>query len=89
MATGTPNKRSRKAKFGNPETREILLEEVGLEKTMLSSCFSNEVSNSKKRAIWAEIQVKVNSCGVAHCSVADLKEKWGALKTSVKDQSKD
>ena len=88
MATGTPNKRSRKANFSNAETR-VLLEEVGLEKTTISSCFSNEVSNSKKRAIWAEIQVKVNSCGVAHRSVADLKEKWGALKRSVKDRSKD
>ena len=29
-----------------------------------------EVSNSKKRAIWADIQVKVNSCGVAHRSRA-------------------
>ena len=88
MATGTPNKSSRKVNFSNAETR-VLLEDVGLEKTTLSNCFSNEVSNSKKRAIWAEIQVKVNSCAVAHRSVADLKEKWGALKRSVKDRSKD
>ena len=33
--------------FSNAETR-VLLKEVGLEKTTLSSCFSNEVSNSKK-----------------------------------------
>ena len=79
MATATPNKRCRKANVSTAETR-VLLEEVGLEKASLSSCFSNEVSNSKKRAIWADIQVKVNSYGVAHRSVADLKEKWGALK---------
>ena len=82
------SKRSRKANFSNAETR-VLLEEVGLEKTTLSSCFSNGVSNCKKRPIWAEFQVKVNTCCVAHRSVADFKEKWVALKRSMKDRLKD
>ena len=41
------------------------------------------------RRIWAEIKVKVNSCDVAHHSVVDLKEKWEALKRSMKDRLKD
>ena len=49
------NKRCRKANFSNAETR-VLLEEVGIEKNMLSSCFSNEITNSMKRAVWAKIQ---------------------------------
>ena len=41
--------RCRKANFSNTETR-LLLEEVGIEKNTLLSCFSNEITNSKKRS---------------------------------------
>ena len=91
---GDAKKRNRKANFSNAETR-VLLEEVGLENTTISSCFSNEVSNSKKRAIWAEIQVKVNRalwCGAPQCCRLEGEVGGGhskCFKRSVKDRSKD
>ena len=90
METPTPTaaKCARKANFSNNET-QILLKEMGMERELLMSSFTNDVTNRKKRAAWDRILVRVNSCGVTLLSVGELRDKWGTLKRTMEDRNRD
>lgn len=51
---------------------------------ILSSAFTNEITNRKKAETWKSIQLEVNALGVAFRSVEQLREKARKMKERLK-----
>ena len=69
------NKRPKKPKCTDAENT-VLLEEIALEKTLLTSYFQNGVILMKKELMRQKIADKVNAVGGHGRKVAQIKKRW-------------
>ena len=76
-------KRERKKNFTIDETR-VLREEFQNNKDVLESKQTNTVTNCRKNTIWKDITAKINSIGIEHRTVEEVKGKWRNICSTAK-----
>ena len=74
-------KRERKTNFNDDEL-SCLLEEDAQHASVLQCKLSNNVTNLRKKQMWDEIAMKVNSRGNERRTVAELKKKSAEMKSA-------
>ncbi|XP_069090716.1 myb-related transcription factor, partner of profilin-like [Pleurodeles waltl] len=77
--------RKRKLKFAEKEL-EVLTDECCQHHDELFGKAALNVPDSAKKRIWQEIQEKVNSLGVSHRSVDELKKRWYDLRSRTEER---
>ena len=78
-----PVKRARKSNFTAAEcTLFLTVAEENI--NIITSKFTNAITNKNKNKVWEEITDQVNSLGVCKRSVTEIKEKWRGLVSSAK-----
>ncbi|XP_069066558.1 t-SNARE domain-containing protein 1-like [Pleurodeles waltl] len=77
--------RQRKLKFAEKEL-EVLTEECCQHHEQLFGRAALSVPEVEKKRIWTEIQDKVNSMGVSHWSIEELKKQWYDLRSRNKER---
>ena len=80
-------KQCRKKKWKpNFTTREltIITENVGVNKGILQSKFTDNVTNKTKTETWEAITEKVNAVGVANRTIYEVRQKWKELFSTAK-----
>jgi hypothetical protein len=82
-APSISTKRKRKANFTATEVA-LLTEMTEPHLPLLSSKFTNSVTNEKKKVVWANICQAINAQGVDIRTCDDIKEKWQALQKNAK-----
>ena len=78
-----PVKRARKSNFTAAECT-LLLTVAEENINIITSKFTNAITNKNKNKAWEEITDQVNSLGVCKRSVTEIKEKWRGLVSSAK-----
>ena len=78
-----PVKRARKSNFTAAECT-LLLTVAEENINIITSKFTNAITNKNKNKVWEEITDQVNSLGVCKRSVTEIKEKWRGLVSSAK-----
>ncbi|XP_066447506.1 myosin-binding protein C, slow-type isoform X9 [Eleutherodactylus coqui] len=82
---GGGDEKQEKAEFTNQEL-DLLVDCVSKHGPHICGALSAKTTKGEKSKIWAEIQAKVNTKGGKNRSVADLKQKWNALKKQTKNK---
>ena len=80
-------KRAKKPNFSEVEN-VALLEEIGMEKTLLMSHFQNGITLKKKELMWRKIADKVNAVGGNGRAVAQVKKRWKDMKQAVLERQR-
>ncbi|KAJ1100789.1 hypothetical protein NDU88_005864 [Pleurodeles waltl] len=80
---GTPRKR--KLKFSEREL-EVLTDECCQHYDKLFGKAALNVPEATKRQLWQDIQDKINSLGVSHRSIDDIKKRWYDLRSRTKER---
>ena len=76
-------KRERKKNFSIDEIR-VLREEFEKHQEILTSKFTNTITNKRKTNLWKQITERVNSLGIDSRSLDDIKTKWKNLTSTAK-----
>ncbi|KAJ1218878.1 hypothetical protein NDU88_006449 [Pleurodeles waltl] len=84
-ATMAENPSKRKLKFAEKEL-EVLPDECCQHHDQLFGRAALTVPETEKRELWQKIQDKVNSLGVSHRSVEELKKRWYDLRSRTKER---
>ncbi|KAJ1120930.1 hypothetical protein NDU88_009077, partial [Pleurodeles waltl] len=80
---GTPRKR--KLKFSEREL-EVLTEECCQHYDDLFGRAALNVPEATKKQLWQDIQDKINSLGVSHRTIDDIKKRWYDLRSRTKER---
>ncbi|KAJ1204850.1 hypothetical protein NDU88_000288 [Pleurodeles waltl] len=80
---GTP--RRRKLKFSEREL-EVLTEECCQHHDELFGRAALTVPEATKKKLWQDIQEKINSLGVSHRTIEDIKKRWYDLRSRTKER---
>ena len=78
-------KRKRKPNFNTRELT-IITENVGANKGILQSKFTDNVTNKTKTETWKAITEKVNPVGVAKRTIYGVRQKWKGLFSTAKKE---
>ena len=83
MASGEGSRKPRKHNYSASEI-PILTQKVEDNLAILSSEFTNSVTNLKEKQVWWEITASVNSVGVVKRTETEVREKWKNLHSAAK-----
>ena len=68
---------------------EIIVEHVRKDYDVLTSSFTNQITNNAKNAIWAKITKSVNAVAKKTRKPADIRKKWSDLRNCTNKKEAD